>query len=565
MIEQHFAVPRAALRSYLPLDCGVVDGCHAAPYAALLLALALKGRLTSLVLRTANDLAASMWTCLPHQFSVSSCDKLLRTAAVLCGCHLLLLEAPDGDNSVELCSQQALLSAQLAAYAVSASLKSFDEVSPLLEATLRESGGAEPRWWSAAWWGRLSAAVARGEPTQGCASGAASESSPLEAGYAWSRLHMRVLGQIATSLSTLPLRAQSPADEALQPTLSIAVPEPDTGLSRSLCNPGALVARWLLLARMMSRELAARLPVSAYPVCFSAVGSGSAEKKSAGLLWQSLSAESSPGASSSGLPEAGRAEAASSNTDARQPLEVVDDADSGFCCKTETSDEAALTLWPLGGECPAALQPIEPLRRLGNLRVSTPLQVMHRKGDFVRAVCVNALNRCQLAVALSKGVHQLEIVDGLPQMVASTPGLQDDSSQQGQWAAWGVGVRNAAHAHQALLSGTDGTSPLSHSQPPGIRVHQSHGSDVTARCLCAHPKVSLPGLREGVWRAEYPSDGYSEWLQRYLACRMGLRSCLSTSLAARQSCSAGSSARRFKAVVCMTICERSISPRRAVA
>lgn len=35
--------------------------------------------------------------------------------------------------------------------------------------------------------------------------------------------------------------------------------------------------------------------------------------------------------------------------------------------------------------------------------LAAPLELLHRKGEFVRAVCVNALNPSQLAASLSQG------------------------------------------------------------------------------------------------------------------------------------------------------------------
>ena len=42
------------------------------------------------------------------------------------------------------------------------------------------------------------------------------------------------------------------------------------------------------------------------------------------------------------------------------------------------------------------------------------VELFNRRSDFVRAVCVNALNSCQLAVSVARGVHQLELTSAAP-------------------------------------------------------------------------------------------------------------------------------------------------------
>uniref|UniRef100_A0A7S4FD67 WD domain, G-beta repeat-containing protein n=1 Tax=Chrysotila carterae TaxID=13221 RepID=A0A7S4FD67_CHRCT len=150
-------------------------------------------------------------------------------------------------------------------------------------------------------------------------------------------------------------------------------------------------------------------------------------------------------------------------------------------------------VWPLQGECVSqhALSSegssSDKAAESKPLRLSAPIPLLHRKGEFIRAVCVNALNGSQLAVSLSRGVQQLELVSEL----ASSPYLDSpsvsersasSSQPQSDWLSWGVGVKNAATRLTETSFGATG-EPLT--------VLQSSGSDLTARCLCAHPKLPL--------------------------------------------------------------------------
>ena len=86
------------------------------------------------------------------------------------------------------------------------------------------------------------------------------------------------------------------------------------------------------------------------------------------------------------------------------------------------------------------------------LSLGQPQDLFHRKGEFIRAVCVNALNPCQIAIALGRGVHQLEL----------------SGSTAGQ--SW-----------------KDPSEPAA-----GVTVEHSVASDnFVARCLCAHTKLPL--------------------------------------------------------------------------
>lgn len=167
-------------------------------------------------------------------------------------------------------------------------------------------------------------------------------------------------------------------------------------------------------------------------------------------------------------------------------------------------------LWPLAGD-DSTRRPFEapdPTRRSTGdtgggpapVRLSAAITLLRRKGDFVRAACVNALNASQLAVAFTRGVHQIELVSEIGTFheggraamagAGSRPGTPAGTGG-GQWAMWGIGLKNAARPLVSLLDsprGAGGGTPLT--------VHsQSSGSQIVARCLCSHPKVR--GLHGG--------------------------------------------------------------------
>ena len=148
-----------------------------------------------------------------------------------------------------------------------------------------------------------------------------------------------------------------------------------------------------------------------------------------------------------------------------------------------------------GGSAARSAQPV---------RLSPPVTLLRRKGEFVRAVCANSLNSSQLAVALTKGVYQLELVSDVDH--AKMPGAIHDgpvlhtklahslhsgashtgSLVGGQLAAWGIGLRKATSPYATLV----GTPKGGGSAATQLTVHwQSLGSNLVTRCLYSHPKV----------------------------------------------------------------------------
>jgi hypothetical protein len=225
-----------------------------------------------------------------------------------------------------------------------------------------------------------------------------------------------------------------------------------------------------LLARRAAQGLAARLPASAFPVCATELLASQQQRDEAAQLWLALHA------AAEGAPPPGLAAPEPPTREEATSLWPLDGESPGSCCTRESPGSAESA--GSGAEPPG-------LARGGrrSLRVSEPFQLLHKKGDFVRAVCVNALNSRQLAVSLGKGVLQLETVE-VPQLQPYSPGgALSAPGPQSQWTAWGQGVKNTALQAPA--------TPAGRGEQTEVVVQQSSGSDLTARCLCAHPKLPL--------------------------------------------------------------------------
>ena len=119
-----------------------------------------------------------------------------------------------------------------------------------------------------------------------------------------------------------------------------------------------------------------------------------------------------------------------------------------------------------------------------SLQLSSPVLLLHRRGDFVRSVCVNALNPRQLAVSLGRSVQQVELAAAAQDtLMPGSPGSDKVGARPAtQWTTWGDGLRNAAALRNPLLPAA-GDAQLS--------AQLSSGSELTARCLCSHPKLPL--------------------------------------------------------------------------
>ena len=458
------------LGAYLCRGVDAVDARLDAPCIVLLRALNLWGPLAALVACTSSSLIACVWASVPHHLPTGLCAQLLHTSASVCACHILLLEASQQAAD----ARQDLLAVRLALYAVSASLRCFDAVAGLLEVGLDVSALEGTGCWASL----STAAQAAAAAAESGGQVESDHASSLAREYSWSRLHMLVLDRMRAAICTTP-----PRSPTCGTSLRIAVHEARDFRASSTAE--SLIAHWLLLARVASRELASRLPASAYPLDTEALGGGAAANRVIARLWLQLSGGSGPGVA---------APPSSDGTEA-QPEHTTSASDQ------DASVASATAIWPLDDESPGTLVAASSQESHQSLRVSPPLQLLLRKGDFVRAVCVNALNHRQLAVSLSKGVHQLEITEHLPGLEPGTPSEQ--AAPQSQWSTWGAGVKNAAKMHQAYLAGAEASPLTSLPEQPEVRVHQSSGNDVTARCLCSHPKVRLAA---SIARRRWPSE-----------------------------------------------------------
>ena len=119
-----------------------------------------------------------------------------------------------------------------------------------------------------------------------------------------------------------------------------------------------------------------------------------------------------------------------------------------------------------------------------SVQLSSPVLLLHRRGDFVRSVCVNALNPRQLAVSLGRSVQQVELAAPAQDTPKpGSPGADKVSARPAtQWTTWGDGLRNAAALRIPLLPAAGDTQ---------LSAQMSGGSELTARCLCSHPKLPL--------------------------------------------------------------------------
>ena len=130
---------------------------------------------------------------------------------------------------------------------------------------------------------------------------------------------------------------------------------------------------------------------------------------------------------------------------------------------TQVVEHEPFTLYPLDDEVQGCIDTQEYAPTdVPALDLCPGIDLFTRRGDFVRAVCVNALNSCQLALCLSRGVHQLEL-----SRAPSNPSID------------GATDANSGNNDLTVTVGSD------------IDVQQSVASDFNARCLCAHPKLPL--------------------------------------------------------------------------
>jgi len=218
--------------------------------------------------------------------------------------------------------------------------------------------------------------------------------------YAWCRFHLCALQY----LQRHPASEAAPTDPPLTLRVDVSAPV-----------ESRLSSRWSQLLHMHSSELASTMSPADFPVDPVSTLTAVPDQQSAlRAAWALISAPSG------------------------EPVAQADGEASG----------SSFGIWPLERERtgrPEASASHTPL----SLTLGSPVTLFNRKGDFVRAACVNALNACQVVVALGRGVEQLELSEALP---------TDDANE---------------------VSGAR------------MDVQQCSASDFTARCLCAHPQLPL--------------------------------------------------------------------------
>jgi len=235
-----------------------------------------------------------------------------------------------------------------------------------------------------------------------------------------------------------------------------------------LSSAELLLDRWQSSARRTSYDVAAHLPISAYPLNLDLLGSQAGDSQIMSQLWTWLSRDREQGA-------------ASSSTDAKEW-----EASAALEGSDSNKIRPNIAIWPLANESPGALDQAAFQSDKNGLKIVEPLQVLHRKGDFARCVCVNALNQRQVAVSLSKGVHQLELTD----CVAEREGNGSKQTMDGPWGALRKEMQ-PSHDHTTSHHDLDKSNRSNTFDSAEVCVHQSLGSDITARCLCSHPKLPL--------------------------------------------------------------------------
>jgi len=232
----------------------------------------------------------------------------------------------------------------------------------------------------------------------------------LEARYVWIRFHLCALPTLERQAAAYHAHMVAAHSTKVDQALSI-----DT---RFCCEP-LLLSQWLRSLRLCSRDLASRLSDGSFPLDPATMLPTGSDQSALRTAWAIIGEH-----------------------EERSPLAKASIAEQSSC---------AYGIWPLEQEQPEQTSQHLPRTVASGLSLGAPHELFHRKGEFVRAVCENALNPCQLVVALGRGVHQLEVSESMP--TGDVP--QDEMAAQ-------------------------------------VAVQQSITSDnFSARCLCAHTKLPL--------------------------------------------------------------------------
>ena len=430
---------------------------------------------------------AILWRRLPDEVPDESCRQLLYRAAFLASALPLGLGAHGNMD-------QIIAVARLALFAVAWRTRDFETLRAMLDRSAHISTGELAR--------RALERSADGPTlTQGADAVGRRQTDGLDrpipsdaASYAWSRLLRDALLTLAASGSMHleeppPERSMAHSDQSRPAPLFIRTARYG-GVAHEAIR--ALLSQWLSLVEARVRRLVSQVAASAFPLDGVALLSQlhpNANADAIRSVWASTAAATRP---------AMDAAAAGEHSPSAAPLARGPPAEPSTGAPP-LPGAPPLHLVPSEGRCRLSTSPGDPPADASPPRLSTPTSLLHRKGEFVRAVCVNALNSFQLAVALSRGVHQLELVapDSRAASPLSSAPLSPAATDHGrllesssQWLTWGIGVRNASFPYMSALDPTALDSPRG-VPAGGVSVHQSSGSDLTARCLCSHPKLPL--------------------------------------------------------------------------
>ena len=222
-----------------------------------------------------------------------------------------------------------------------------------------------------------------------------SHSGTADTTYVWCRLHLGYITRMQTGV---------PGEACLG--------ESDTQRTGGKCQ---LLSKWLQMLHLSLRDAALRLEPSTYPVDpIQTLAMNESARTALAAIWAALASGRNPASA------------------------VVDNVlheESG-------SSPMPTSIWPLEEEHLRVAR--DPCDHRTSPSVEIPAVVFHSKGDCVRALCVNALNPCQIAVSLNRRIHQLALFQP-----------------------------TSASSCDVSLS----------------KVQESNTAGFTARCLCAHPKV----------------------------------------------------------------------------
>lgn len=330
---------------------------------------------------------------MPHQHAASS--AFLARARMSLLASRAVLVAKSGLDEAGLLAQRIGDAAHHAAYAAGCSERDFRSVLKVLRSELDD------------------------DEAKLAPSDAPATAPSLETTYVWIRFHLcalPILQRQAAERQHVCVSKRAGDSEVLRVT-TCAVREPH------------LLVQWLHLLQLTSRGMANRLSEGSFPIDPTALLSRGAAQAALTEAWGLIGGHDERPPASPNLVE--------------HPSAAIAQA-HGTVGATD-----AYGIWPLEHE-----QPEQTSRRLLRsvaieLSLGAPQELFHRKGEFVRAVCVNPLNPCQMAVALGRGVHQLDLADSL---------------------AAGADVWN---------------------ETPLAVQHSVASENFAARCLCAHTKLPL--------------------------------------------------------------------------